>query len=126
MNISMYDCDTPLGMSNGVYNKEREEWLKEHCAKITSRKAMSPRGDWFAYASIYNGYIYAIGDEQGNYAGGDLVSVEYSGKKAVEEYIKEMPRHNGYEQDLYEKIKNMPIATKEMVDEMNKKLKSFD
>ena len=82
---------------------------------------MSPRGEWYSYAKVYDGHIYAIGEEQGNYAGGDLVSVEHDGTEYVKEYI--AVRCKG---GLYEKIKDLPVATPQMVKEMKEKLKSFD
>ena len=84
--IGDYDMDTPLGMNNGFYDEEYENWRKEHLQEITSNSAMSPRGAWFHYADLYDGYIYAIGEEQGNYAGGDIISVEMNGEQVVREY----------------------------------------
>ncbi len=123
-----YDPDVPLGRHHGVYNKSRLEWCLKHISEITSHQAMSPRGWWFHYASLYDGHIYAIGEEQGNYAGGDIISVETRGEDAMRDYIDNYLANSNdeYDKSLYEKIKDLPVATKEMVDEMNRKFESFD
>ena len=123
-----YDPDVPLGRHSGVYNKSRLEWCLKHISEITSHQAMSPRGWWFHYASLYDGHIYAIGEEQGNYAGGDIISVETRGEDAMRDYIDNYLANSNdeYDKSLYEKIKDLPVATKEMVDEMNRKFESFD
>lgn len=123
-----YEKDTPIGGSNGLYNKAKFAWCLKHISEVTSHKAMSPRGWWFHYAALYDGHIYAIGEEQGNYAGGDIISVETKGEDAVRDYIDNYLANSNdeYDKSLYEKIKDLPVATKEMVDEMNVKLESFE
>ncbi len=123
-----YDPDMPLGGDNGLYSKEKFAWCLKHISEVTSHKAMSPRGLWFHYAALYDGHIYAIGEEQGNYAGGDIISVETKGEDAVRDYIDNYLANSNdeYDKSLYEKIKDLPVATKEMVDEMNRKFKSFE
>lgn len=89
---------------------------------------MSPRGNWFWYASLYDGHIYTIGDEQGNYAGGDLCSVR-DGEDKMREFIKNRlstQSKDTYEGSLYEKIKDLPIASVEMYREMKKKIAEFE
>lgn len=124
--IGDYDMDTPLGMNNGFYDEEYENWRKEHLQEITSNSAMSPRGAWFHYADLYDGYIYAIGEEQGNYAGGDI-SVEMNGEQAVRGYIdnKMSQSKDEYDISLYAKIKDYPVATIEMVRDMKATIQKY-
>ena len=107
---------------------EKSNWIKEHLSEIRSITANSPRGDWFWYASVYDGYVYAIGEEEGNYAGGDLCSAK-GGENRLKAFIEEnlaKKSPDSYEGSLYEKIKDMPIATFEKYQEMENKLKEFD
>lgn len=124
----IYDCDTALGCDNGHYFEPYEQWKNEHLKEIRSKTSMSPRGSWFWYASLYDGHIYAIGDEQGNYCGGDLCSVR-DGEDKLREFIKDRlstKNKDTYEGSLYEKIKDFPIASVEMYREMRKKIEEFE
>ena len=119
-----YDHDTILSQNNGVEYKKHDKWVKEHLQEIRSKTAMSPRGEWFWYASVFDGHIYAIGEEQGNYAGGDLCSVR-GGENRLKAFIEERMANaspDSYEGSLYEKIKDMPVATFEMYQEMERTL----
>jgi len=108
--------------------EQQDKWRREHLTEVRSITAESPRGAWFWYASLYDGHIYAIGEEQGNYAGGDLCSVN-GGENRLKSFIEERlarAEPNSYKGSLYEKIKDLPIATFEMYQEMEKKLLEFD
>lgn len=54
--------------------------------------------------------------------------METQGEDAVRDYIDNYLANSNdeYDKSLYEKIKDLPVATKEMVDEMNVKLESFE
>jgi len=104
--------------------KKNEEWKKEHIKMVKSDVANSPRGDFYFYAMLYDGKVYEIGDEQGNYSGGTLASVEGDGYEQFKEYVKRLADwENGYCPNLYEKIKNCPIMTDEEWEDFSKEYK---
>lgn len=93
--------------------EECKAWHKKHLTTIKSKAFDSPRGEWYCYASLYDGYIYAVGDEQGNYAGGDLASIQGSGVAGIKGVIERWGQHKvgSMERDLYDKIKDTPIIS---------------
>ena len=115
-----YDMDTPLSMPNCSpdYNPEREKKVSfildlHGYKRIKSETGMSPRGEWYMYATIWDGQIIEIGEEQGNYAGGVVADAnDYDGLVKEIEYCKKeyMNGKHSYAASLYEKIKDYPIA----------------
>lgn len=114
-----YDLDTDFGMPNFITSNDirtieesyrYEEFTKDAFSYIKSCVGNSPRGEWYKYASLFRGKIVAIGEEQGNYAGGELISIECNTKDEVKSYIKNMATGDEYAQDLYKKIYNLEIA----------------
>ena len=103
-------------------------------AQITSLTAGKVYGN--TYVTVNDGYVvrnvFGGGNRasvgKGNYAGGDIISVETRGEDAMRDYIDNYLANSNdeYDKSLYEKIKDLPVATKEMVDEMNRKFESFD
>lgn len=120
----LYDCDTIQGIMNCYceddYNPILDNWCKEHLSTIRSKVGMSPRGEWFMYARLYDGYIYSIGDEQGNYTGGDFVWFEKHGAEGIKRYIEKIAacKEGSYEKSLYENIKDIPVISDEKYCEM--------
>lgn len=101
--------------ANNCKKKDYQKWRDEHFAFITSEKSVGPRGDYFKYARLFDGKIFAFGDEQGNYAGGDTVSMSFGGREGLLAKKESMSHEEGgsFGRDLYEKIKDCPIITEE-------------
>lgn len=115
-----YDMDTPLSMPNcdPDYSQEKINKTKfildlHGYKRIMSDTKMSPRGEWYMYATIWDGQIIEIGEEQGNYAGGVVADAnDYEGLVERIECCKTeyMNGEHSYGASLYEKIKDYPIA----------------
>lgn len=101
--------------ANNPKKDEYEAWYKEHFSTVKSFKADSPRGDWYEYASLYDGKIFAFGAEQGNYAGGHTVSMSYGGHEGLLRKKESCSKEElgSFARDLYEKIKDCPVMTDE-------------
>lgn len=78
----------------------------EYDKMYESKHGMSPRGDWYYLALVRDGKIIAFGDEQGNYAGG----VYCANDCQYQRFVKEKEHIQREYPDLYEKIKDIPLA----------------
>ena len=91
-----------------------EKWKKEHLSMIKSVTVGSPRGDYYCYARLYDGKIYAVGQIEGNYAGGDTASILFGGREAL---IREIARLKTSEEagaeDLFYRIKDIEVISTE-------------
>lgn len=124
-----YDLDTNPNMSNfipddnirTIEESERyHEYVNGAFSTIKSIIGNSPRGKWYKYAYLFKGKIVSIGEEQGNYAGGELISIYSNSKDEVNTYIKNMASGDEYAKDLYSKICDFEIADKEEVQAFKK------
>jgi len=116
---NLYDLDTSVNMPNFIPDKDirtieelnrYEEYTKGAFSEIKSCTSNSPRGEWYQYACLFKGKIVNIGEEQGNYAGSELISIESGSKDKVLAHIKKMASGDVYEQDLYKKICDLEVA----------------
>lgn len=73
---------------------------------ITSEVGNGPRGEYYHFVLVKDGQIIAFGDEQGNYAGGIYASFDFM----QDSFIKQKDILRRDYQDLYEKIKDIPLA----------------
>ena len=110
-----YDMDTIIGIPNaynvgydsywdnkkGYCNYEYDEWFE-------SKRGMSPRGEWYHLVLVRNGKIIAFGEEQGNYAGGIYAANDFN----YERFLKGKEELKNECIDLYEQIKDIPLAEK--------------
>ena len=118
----LYDLDSDFNIPNftpdenirTIEESERyHEYINGAFTTIKSNVGNSPRGGWYKYAYLFKGKIVSIGEEQGNYAGGELISIDSNSKDEVNTYIKNMASGDEYAKDLYSKICDFEIADKE-------------
>lgn len=121
MNLQ-YDLDSNFCISNFIpddniqtieESNRYHEYINGAFTTIKSNVGNSPRGEWYKYALLFSIKIVAIGEEQGNYAGGELISIDSSSKDEINAYIKNMASGDEYDKDLYSKICDFEIADKE-------------
>lgn len=95
--------------------KEFEEWVEAHFSRITSPIEHGPRGEYYDYVECFDGKIYAVGEEEGNYAGGHVASMSYGGRLAIARHCTYFKKESSLprQKDLYEKIKDIPIITED-------------
>jgi hypothetical protein len=67
--------------------KEFEEWRKAHFSRITSPIEHGDRGEYYDYVECFDGKIYAVGEEQGNYAGGHTATMTFGGRNEIANQI---------------------------------------
>lgn len=113
---------------------EREaykKWAAEHLTRISSEKVLGPRGECYVYVELFDGKIYAVGDEQGNYAGGIIAAMDYDGREKIADdiaHFKGSP--NDSHRRFYEQIKEIPIMTddeyKQMTQQRQQWPRNFD
>lgn len=113
---------------------EREaykKWAAEHLTRISSEKVLGPRGEYYVYVELFDGKIYAVGDEQGNYAGGIIAAMDYDGREKIADdiaHFKDSP--NDSHRRFYEQIKEIPIMTddeyKQMTQQRQQWPRNFD
>lgn len=117
-----YDLDTDFSIPNFIpddnirtieESDRYHEYVNGTFTTIKSNVGNSPRGEWYKYAYLFKGKIVAIGEEQGNYAGGELISIYSSSKDEINAYIKNMASGDEYDKDLYSKICDFEIADKD-------------
>ena len=123
-----HDCGETFSdyLTEYVYHEltatEREaykKWSAEHFTSISSEKAQGPRGEHYVYVELFDGKIYAVGDVQGNYAGGITASMGFGGRKKIADNIasfKDSP--NASLRRFYEQIKDIPIVTDDEYEQM--------
>ena len=129
MMYMLYDLDSNFDMPNfipddNIRTTEESERYSEYIngvfTTIKSNVGNSPRGEWYKYAYLFKGKIVSIGEEQGNYAGGELISIYSNSKDEVNTYIKNMASGDEYAKDLYLKICDFEIADKEEIQAFKK------
>ena len=102
-----YDMDSPLGMPNDSYWKDKNGYCGyEYDECYTSKEEFGARGGFYHLVLIKDNKIIAFGDEQGNYAGGVYSATDFNYQQFLTEkdYLKkEYP-------GLYNKIKDIPLA----------------
>lgn len=99
LGISESDIDHYWDDKNGYCGYEYDEMYE-------SKHGMSPRGDWYSLVLVRNGKIIAFGEEQGNYAGGIYCANDCQYPR----FVKEKEHIKKEYHDLYEKIKDIPLA----------------
>lgn len=101
--------------ANDPKKNEYEAWYKEHFAIVKSFISVGPRGDYYEYARLYDGKIISFGEEQGNYAGGETVTMTYGGHEGLLRKKESLSKQKlgSFASDLYEKIKDCPVMTDE-------------
>lgn len=112
----MYDMDTIQGIPNdyGIENidsywKDKKGYCGyEYDEMITSKIAFGPRGEYYHLVLIKDNKIIAFGDEQGNYCGG----IYTANDEDYERFSKEKEHLKINYSELYEKIKDIPLANK--------------
>lgn len=113
--VAAYDLDTEMPDNTcGVTESDYKSYWKdkkgycdyEYDEMYESKHGMSPRGDWYNLVLVRNGKIIAFGDEQGNYAGGIYCANDCQ----YQRFLKEKERIKREYPDLYEKIKDIPLA----------------
>lgn len=131
---TLYDLDTCFNIPNftpdnnikTIIESERyHEYIKDAFTTIKSIVGNSPRGEWYKYAYLFKGKIAAIGEEQGNYAGGELISIDSNSKDEIKAYIKNMASGDEYAKDLYSKICDFEIADKDELEAFKKSAMNY-
>ena len=111
-------------LAHAIYDEwfkaEKEEyrkWYKEHFIMIKSRIEAGPRGDYYDYVECFDGKIFAVGEEQGNYAGGHVATMTFGGRESIKQHVEYFAKtERGL--TLYDQIKDMPIITQEEYNQM--------
>lgn len=95
--------------------KEFEEWRKAHFSRITSPIEHGDRGEYYDYVECFDGKIYAVCDEQGNYAGGHTATMTFGGRNEIANQILHFKMESSLprQKKLYEQIKHTPIITED-------------
>lgn len=101
---------------------EREaykKWAAEHLTRISSEKVWGSRGEYYVYIELFDGKIYAVGDEQGNYSGGHTASMHFGGRQKIADNIIRFKNDpDDLHRRFYERIKNIPIMTDDEYEQM--------
>jgi hypothetical protein len=110
----LYDMETIQGVSNtrgdiGSYWINKKGYCGyEYDEMYTSKNVFGPRGESYYLVLVKDNKIVAFGDEQGNYAGGVYCSNDFN----YEHFIDEKESLKKHYPDLYEQIKDIPLASK--------------
>jgi hypothetical protein len=123
-----HDCGETFSdwLTEYVYHEltatEREaykKWAAEHLTRISSEKVLGPRGEYYVYIELFDGKIYAVGEAQGNYAGGITASMSFGGRlKITENIIRFSDSPNDSHRRFYEQVKDIPIMTDDEYEQM--------
>lgn len=110
----LYDMETIQGVPNTRGDID-SYWInkKGYCGyeydeMYNSKKVFGPRGDYYYLVLVKDNKIVAFGDEQGNYAGGVYCSNDFN----YEQFVNEKESLKKHYPDLYEQIKDIPLANK--------------
>ena len=111
-----YDNDTTLGIPNDfnediidTYWYDKQGYCDyEYDIMYTSTKHFGPRGECYYLVLVKNNKIIAFGDEQGNYAGGIYAANDFN----YERFLNEKDSLKEEYPELYDKIKDIPLAEK--------------
>lgn len=130
-----HDCGETFSdyLAECVYHEltasEREaykKWSAEHFTSISSEKVQGLRGEHFVYVELFDGKIYAVGEAQGNYAGGITASMSFGGRKKIADNIarfKDSP--DNPHPSFYEQIKDIPIMTDDEYEQMKQQRRQW-
>lgn len=133
------NCDAYKEDKKAMKNLEAayDKWYEEHCQTIYSYDGERKITDYpYYYAELYDGKIYALGDEDGR-NGGIYCGLYFRGRDELINSVERLARRDKIEADsvepadeheafwrsqrnkerhLYEKIKDCPIMTAEEYD----------
>lgn len=88
------------------------KWRNEHFTQIKSAVCLGPRGEYYTYADLFDGKIFAIGREEGNYAGGRICSIYNNGRDMLVSVIERFSKSDDVmESSLYDLIKDIDVIS---------------
>lgn len=115
---------------NQKYIDEFFEWRKKHFKVIKSKIHHGDRGEYYYYVKLFDNLIFAIGDEQGNYSGGDTANAGDSIEDLQNQINKLGNSTDEQKIDLFNKIRAYKVINDEqyrvMISQRNKYPKDFD
>ena len=88
------------------------KWRNEHFTQIKSTVCFGPRGEYYTYADLFDGKVFAIGREEGNYAGGRICSIYNNGREMLVSVIERFSKSDDVmESSLYDQIKDIEVIS---------------